>query len=67
MNTKEINIYREYFLEKFFELAAQPGDTLAYARERAAQAAETYCLLRSKGMEPARSLERCLCMLETAI
>lgn len=64
MDTQEIRFYQDYFLEKYFELAKQPVCSMLHARRRASQAMNVYRLLRNKGLTPAYSLERCLCLLE---
>lgn len=64
MDNQEINFYQDYFLEKYFELAKEPVNSIVHARRRASQAVNIYCLLRDKGLTPAYSLERCLCLLE---
>lgn len=64
MDCQEISNYQDYFLEKYFELTKTPVCSLVHARRRASQAVAIYRLLRDRGLTPAYSLERCLCLLE---
>lgn len=63
---QDFNFYCNYFVDKFYELTTQETVSRARADERAAQAAAVYLALLKAGHVPAYSLERSLCVLQTA-
>ncbi len=63
---QDFNFYRNYFVDKFYELTTCATVSRERADERAAQAAAIYLALLNAGHVPAYSLERSLSVLETA-
>lgn len=63
---QDFNFYHDYFIGKYYEIAAHTASSPQHAVERAAQAAKIYLSLRQAGHLPAYSLERSLCVLQSA-